>query len=46
MLFSRIINKLGKCVNIQVVVFAIHIKPVELEKTKAEWEKWEKDLMK
>lgn len=38
MLFSIIINDLGKGVSIQVTVFAVHIKLFELVKTKAEWE--------
>lgn len=46
MLFNKIINDLGKCVNIHVTVFAVHIKLLKLVNTKAEWEKWEKDLIK
>ena len=46
MLFNMIINHLGKCLNIEVTVLAVHINLFELVKTKTEWEKWEKDLMK
>lgn len=34
MSFNKIINDLGKCVNIQVTVFAVHIKLLKLVKYK------------
>ena len=46
MLFNMIRNDPGRFVSIQLTVFAVHIKLFEFVKTKAEWEKWEKDLRK